>query len=125
MIEFLPDRPMISVVIPTHQRAPLLERALESLTEQTLPRSQFEVIVVDDGSSDWTENVCARIGEEISINYLWIVNSGISAAKNLGLFASLAPLVLFFDDDDLADPKLLEAHIEAHRAHPEENVAVL
>ena len=48
------DGPAISVVIPTYQRAPLLERSLESLTKQTLPRSQFEVVVVDDGSSDWT-----------------------------------------------------------------------
>ncbi|MEK6250797.1 MAG: glycosyltransferase [Actinomycetota bacterium] len=125
MIESSSDRPLISVVIPTYQRAPLLERSLESLTEQTLPRSQFEVVVIDDGSSDWTETICNRIAEEIQLRRLRIVNSGISAAKNLGLFVSRAPLVLFFDDDDTADPGLLEAHVEAHRAHPEENVAVL
>jgi glycosyltransferase involved in cell wall biosynthesis len=119
------DRPLISVVIPTYQRAPLLERSLESLTEQTLPRQEFEVVVVDDGSSDWTASVCDRLGGDLPLRYFRIENSGISAAKNLGLFTSQAPLVLFFDDDDLADPELLEAHVEAHRAHPQENIAVL
>jgi glycosyltransferase involved in cell wall biosynthesis len=117
--------PQISVVIPTYQRAALLERSLESLTRQTLEASQFEVVVVDDGSSDWTASVCDRLAQELSLRRLRIVNSGISAAKNLGLFASRAPLVLFFDDDDIADPGLLDAHLEAHRAHPEEHVAVL
>jgi GT2 family glycosyltransferase len=119
------ERPLISVVIPTYQRAALLERSLESLTEQTLPRHAFEVVVVDDGSSDWTERVCKRLAEDLQLRYFRIENSGISAAKNLGLFASQAPLVLWFDDDDLADPGLLQAHIDAHEAHPEENVAVL
>jgi glycosyltransferase involved in cell wall biosynthesis len=119
------DRPVISVVIPTHQRAPLLERSLESLKAQTLERSQFEVVVVDDGSSDWTASVCARLAEHLPLRYVRIENSGIAAAKNLGLFVAQAPLVLFFDDDDLADPRLLSEHVEAHRVHPEEHVAVL
>jgi glycosyltransferase involved in cell wall biosynthesis len=116
---------LISVVIPTHNRASLLERSLESLTEQTLSRSQFEVVVVDDGSSDWTGSVCSRLADDLPLRYFRIENSGIAAAKSLGLFAAGAPLVLFFDDDDVADPGLLEAHVVAHREHPDENVAVL
>ena len=81
--------------------------------------------MVDDGSSDWTQSVCKRLGDQLPLRYFRIENSGISAAKNLGLFVSEAPLVLFFDDDDLADAGLLEAHVEAHRAHPDESVAVL
>ena len=119
------NAPLISVVIPTYQRAPLLERSLESLTTQTLARSQFEVVVVDDGSSDWTRSVCERLSDQLALHYLRIENSGISAAKNLGLFSSQAPVVLFFDDDDVADPNLLAAHVDAHRAHPEDNIAVL
>ncbi|GEM_PF-863685 len=115
----------MSVVIPTRQRAPLLERSLRSLTEQTLARSQFEVVVVDDGSSDWTASVCDRLAADLELRYLRIESSGIAAAKNLGLFAAQAPLVLFFDDDDVADPGLLEAHVDAHERHPEESVAVL
>ncbi|HEX6460182.1 MAG TPA: sulfotransferase [Thermoleophilaceae bacterium] len=117
--------PQISVVIPTHERAELLERSLESFTAQTLPRSRFEVIVVDDGSEDPTADVCARLAEDLQLRYLRIDKAGTSAAKNLGLFASKAPLVLFFDDDDLADTTLLEAHVDVHQTHPEDNVAVL
>src|SRR5919106_2219637 len=119
------DRPLISVIIPTYQRATLLERSLESLTEQTLPQDAFEVVVVDDGSSDWTQSICTKLADQLPLRYLRIENSGIAAAKNLGVFASQAPLLLFFDDDDIADPGLLEAHVEAHREHPDEKVAVL
>ena len=80
---------------------------------------------MDDGSSDSTGEVCERLSDDLELRYLRIENSGISAAKRLGLFAARAPLVLFFDDDDLADPRLLEAHLETHREHPEVNVAVL
>lgn len=117
--------PRIGVVIPTHERAELLERSLESLATQTLPSTAYEVVVVDDGSADGTADVCRRAAGSLPLRYLRIESSGISAAKNLGLFACKAPLVLFFDDDDRADPRLLEAHVEAHRAHPQDNVAVL
>ncbi len=63
--------------------------------------------MVDDGSSDWTQSVCTKLADRLPLRYFRIENSGISAAKNLGLFASRAPLVLFFDDDDVADPGLL------------------
>jgi len=116
---------LISVVIPTHERAALLERSLESFAVQTLPSSAYEVVVVDDGSEDATADVCARLAEDLPIRYFRIEKAGTSAAKNLGLFASRAPLVLFFDDDDMADLGLLEAHVEAHGLHPEPNVAVL
>src|SRR5829696_6678725 len=113
-----PQRPLISVIIPTYQRASLLERSLESLAEHTLPRDAFEVIVVDDGSSDWTPTVCKTVADQLPLRYLRIENSGIAAAKNLGVFAAQAPLLLFFDDDDVADPALLETHVEVHREHP-------
>ena len=119
------EHPLISVIIPTYDRAALLERSLESLTEQTLPRDAFEVVVVDDGSSDWTKSVCSKLADRLPLRYYRIQRSGTSAAKNLGLFASRAPLVLFLDDDDVADQALLEAHVETHHAHPEEWFAVL
>jgi glycosyltransferase involved in cell wall biosynthesis len=119
------ERPLISVVIPTHRRAKLLERSLESFGVQTLAHSQFEVVVVEDGSDEATADVCARLAEDLPLRYFRIEKAGTSAAKNLGLFASRAPLVLFFDDDDMADVGLLEAHVRAHEKHPETNVAVL
>jgi len=118
-------KPRISVVIPTHDRAQLLEASLASLTTQTLRAAEFEVVVVNDGSIPDTAAVCERAAESLRLKHVPIAQSGIAAAKNMGLFAASAPIVLFFDDDDVADPGLLEAHLAAHDEHPEERFAVL
>ena len=117
--------PRISVVIPTFNRSALLKQALQSLAAQRIPRSDYEVIVVDDGSKDDTFSVCRGFRPQLDVRYFRIENSGTSSAKNLGIFASIGKVLLFFDDDDVADPELLREHIEAHEAHPQENVAIL
>jgi glycosyltransferase involved in cell wall biosynthesis len=117
--------PCLSVVIPTHNRAPLLEAALASLASQSLSPSKFEVIVVDDGSTDATPEVCERWSSRLPLNRMGIRQSGIAAAKNLGVFAARGPIVLYFDDDDLADENLLAEHLKTHARYPLDNVAVL
>ncbi|HNT36945.1 MAG TPA: glycosyltransferase family A protein, partial [bacterium] len=119
------SQPFISVIIPTYNRADLLSQSLESLVGQSLPKDQFEVIVIDDGSSDNTSDVCRNFSQRLPLRYYRQKNSGISAAKNMGVFASCGPILLFFDDDDVADPDLLTEHIRTHSLHPEENIAVL
>jgi GT2 family glycosyltransferase/glycosyltransferase involved in cell wall biosynthesis len=118
-------QPFISVIIPTFNRADLLSRSLESLAVQTLPKDRFEVVVIDDGSPDNTKEVCEGFAERLSLRYQRQVNSGISAAKNMGVFMSRGPLLMFFDDDDVADADLLTEHVKTHTEHPQENVAVL
>lgn len=118
-------KPSISVIIPTFNRADLLCEALKSLTKQSIPKDEFEVVVIDDGSSDNTEDVCRGFEKSLNIIYNKQINSGIAAAKNLGIFMSSSPLLFFFDDDDVADANLLAEHIRTHRLHPEENTAVL
>lgn len=118
-------KPSISVIIPTYNRADLLREALKSLTTQSLPRDEFEVIVIDDGSQDNTAHVCSDFEKHLHLRYQKQINSGISAAKNMGIFMARAPLLFFFDDDDVADANLLAEHFRSHRSHPEENVAVL
>jgi glycosyltransferase involved in cell wall biosynthesis len=122
-----PDRssPRLSVIIPTYGRAGLLRASLESLTHQTLPRDEFEVIVVDDGSADDTGDVCRALMVDLPLRYFRIEHSGISAAKNLGIFIARAPIIFFFDDDDVAGPQLLVEHLAAHARHAEESMAVL
>jgi glycosyltransferase involved in cell wall biosynthesis len=117
--------PIISVVIPTRNRAGLLEAALQSLAEQSMPLDHYEVVVVDDGSTDATPEVCARLGSTVRLKYFRLPEVGISAARNLGIFASAGVLTLSFDDDDVADRDLLLEHVRAHQRHPEEHVAVL
>jgi glycosyltransferase involved in cell wall biosynthesis len=121
----LEPAPVLSVVIPTRNRANLLAASLRSLEAQSLPRHHFEVIVVDDGSTDGTRETCAGFERALHIRYFRLAPSGISAAKNLGIFVSTGRLLLFFDDDDIAGPDLLSQHIESHAAHPEENIAIL
>ena len=120
-----PDRPLISVIIPTFNRADLLEKSLASLVKQSLPQKQYEVVVIDDGSQDHTRESCNRMRKALPLRYYYQENSGIAAAKNLGIFTSRSPLLLFFDDDDVADKELLREHLRTHQQHPEENIAVL
>jgi hypothetical protein len=117
--------PLISVAIPTRDRAELLEQCLGSFAGQTLARNEFEVIVVDDGSTDETAQVCERVASSLPMCYQRLAPSGIAAAKNAGLFASSGQNILFFDDDDMAHPRLLEAHVRAHREWSEPRIAIL
>ena len=119
------DRLKISVLIPTYNRAGLLTASLESLEQQTLPRDEFEVLVVDDGSTDDTPEVCRRFRERLPLRCFRLGHAGISAAKNLGVFTAAAKLLLFFDDDDVAHGELLRQHVLAHDRHSGESDAVL
>jgi GT2 family glycosyltransferase/glycosyltransferase involved in cell wall biosynthesis len=125
IMKTLSSRPLISVIIPTCNRADLLSRSLESLVNQSLPEDQFEVVVIDDGSSDRTGDVCREFSKRLPLRYQYEKNSGISAAKNMGIFLSRGPILLFFDDDDVADADLLKEHVKTHSLHPEETLAVL
>ena len=120
-----PVRLPITVVIPTFNRAAMLAATLESFVAQTLPKDQYEVVVVDDGSGDGTSQICNGFARRMELKYLHIENSGISAAKNTGILASRGHILLFVDDDDIADARLLEQHLKAHKEHPQEHVGVL
>src|SRR4030095_204291 len=117
--------PAISVIIPTFNRAAMLSATLESFAAQSIPKDRYEVIVVDDGSKDSTPEVCREFASRIELKYLHIDNSGTSAAKNTRMLAPPRKSLLFLGDDDVADRRLLEEHLKAHKRHPEENIAVL
>jgi hypothetical protein len=119
------DGKRLSVVIPTRNRARLLGEALASLTRQTLPRELYEVIVVDDGSTDATPQVCRAFEHDLDLVYLPIPPSGIAAAKNEGIRAAKGDVLFFFDDDDVAGAELLGGHLDAHLRRPEPEVVVL
>lgn len=117
--------PLISVVMPTFNRADLLEVALRKLAVQTLPANEYEVVVVDDGSADCTARMCRDLEGLLPLRYFRLDHAGTAAAKNLGVFVSRGTLVLILDDDDYPDQDLLRAHVEGHERHPKEAVAVL
>ena len=116
----------ISVVLPTFDREAMLLRALGSLRGQTLGHDQFEVVVVDDGSSDATPTVCQELMREWhELSYQYIPHAGLAVAKNAGVLAAGAPIVLFLDDDDVFASDLLEAHLRVHDRHRDDSLAVL
>ncbi len=115
----------MTVVIPTHNRAQLLDQALASLSRQSVGSESFEVMVVDDGSADNTAEVCRQWGKHLFLDYQRIEHAGTAAAKNAGIRAASAPLLFFFDDDDIAAENLLAEHLRTHARYPLENAAVL
>lgn len=116
---------LFSVLICTYNRASLLQGTLESLCHQTLDRSAFEVMVVDDGSTDATHDAVRAFESRLNLRYAYQRNSGLASARNHALFMSQGDIVVLLDDDDTAAPNLLQEHAITHRAYPQDNVAVL
>jgi amino acid adenylation domain-containing protein len=104
----------VSVVIPSYNNAKFLPEALESSLAQTYPA--FEIIVVDDGSIDNTEEVCDRYP---SVQYIYQKNQGIVGARNAGFYASTGDYLVFLDADDTLLPNNIEIGLNAIAEHPE------
>ncbi|HEY3517287.1 MAG TPA: glycosyltransferase, partial [Gammaproteobacteria bacterium] len=101
-------RPRVSVVVPTHGRPVLLARCLEALAGQTLPRADYEVIVVSDGPDAQTRAVLDR--SAFAVRHLALPRrSGPAAARNAGWRAALGTIVAFTDDDTVPSPDWLRA----------------
>jgi glycosyltransferase involved in cell wall biosynthesis len=115
----------LSVIVCTYNRAELLKKTLDSLVEQTLDSDKYEIVVIDDGSSDGTRQCVESFAERLPIKYFFQRNSGLAAAKNHGIFASAGEILFFMDDDDIAAPTLLEEHLGTHTRYPGDNYAVL
>ncbi|WP_447973761.1 glycosyltransferase [Nitrospira sp. Kam-Ns4a] len=117
--------PRLSVVIPTYNRQTVLPRTLAAFAAQTLPADQFEVIVVDDGSSDETPRVLQQIQTPYALRCLTQAHQGANAARNLGIEAARGEIVVFTGDDMIPEPAFLEAHLTFHQQHPAELDAML
>jgi glycosyltransferase involved in cell wall biosynthesis len=102
-------------VIPTYNRDDLVGQAVDSALAQTHPRC--EIIVVDDGSTDRTQEVLARY--EGRITAIRQENKGLAGARNSGIRAASGELVGFLDSDDLWEPRLVEEALKLFEAHPQ------
>ena len=99
---------LFSVIIPTFNRWESLQGTLLSLFRQEFDKSSFEIIVVDDGSSDETDSETKKIMErEPNLRYFRQTNSGPAKARNLGLSQAKGSIMAFIDSDALADKKWL------------------
>jgi GT2 family glycosyltransferase len=116
--------PRLAVVIPTHERNALIEGLLRALASQTLPLSSFEVVLACDGCTDATAETAMHVvgpggaAEGLMLTVVEQMRSGAAAARNRGMGATTAPIVVLFDDDMVPEPACLEAHLRAHAAHP-------
>lgn len=115
----------LSVVVPACNRKETLRLCLSALAFQTLPADRWEVIVVDDGSTDGTEDLCRTIQLPYSLKFLRQENSGAGAARRAGVEFACGEFVLLFNDDTIASSTLLAEHLFVHRQHPKEKWAVL
>jgi len=122
--EYSPERdregetalPGISVVIPLYNKRPYIARALNSVLAQTF--QDFEVIVVDDGSTDGGGEMVGGFGDP-RIRLIRQENRGVSAARNRGIEAARAELVAFLDADDEWMPRHLEALLRLRDKYPQ------
>jgi len=119
-----PESP-IGIVIPTYNRSEVLLSCLRHLERQTW--TDFEVIVIDDGSTDSTPQLVEeyRIQSPLHLRYMRQQNSGPARARNVGISALCAPICLMMGDDILASPNFVLAHLQLHQERPGLQVAGL
>jgi glycosyltransferase involved in cell wall biosynthesis len=101
--------PFISVVLCTRNRADLLDTAMASVVAQDYPKSEYEIVVVDNASTDHTAQIVARYASQANVRYVLEKRIGLCIARNTGWQAAAAGYVALFDDDAIAQSGWLAA----------------
>lgn len=113
----------VGIVIPTYNRAQTLLTCLQHLERQTC--KDFEVIVIDDGSTDDTPQLMEAYGKStpLRFQYLRQKNAGPARGRNVAIAALQAPICILIGDDIFATPEYVAEHLKLHRERPEKHVA--
>lgn len=115
----------VSVVVPTFNKDVYLPLTLQSLFMQDLERSSYEVILIDDGSTDSTAAVAKSFAErDWNFEYLKRPHRGRSASRNIGVNAASGDCIVFIDDDCICSRNLLTAHLARHRSKSQQTAVV-
>jgi len=109
---------LVSVIVPSYNHGIYIPDALDSVLNQT--HKNVEVIVVDDGSTDNTQDVVARYGDQV--HYEYQLNQGLAVARNTGLRLAAGDFVVFLDADDLLLSRMIEKSLMRFEAEPEAGV---
>jgi glycosyltransferase involved in cell wall biosynthesis len=113
---------MLSVIIPTRNRSKELKLAVESFEKQTLARHLFEIIIVDNGSTDDTQSVVANLAKNEKTKYFYEATPGLHSARHAGFREAASDILVYVDDDIEAFPTMLEA---INKAFLDDNVALV
>ncbi len=108
---------LVSVIIPTYNRADLVCESINSVFAQSY--RDFEILVVDDGSTDNTAEVLRPLAAQGLIRYIHQNNGGEASARNKGILEAKGRYIAFLDSDDLFEPEKLELQTAYLQAHPE------
>lgn len=106
----------ISVIVPTYNRLDRLKRVLDGFEKQTYSLTDFEMVVVSDGSSDGTDDYLRTLSTPLRLTAVFQPNQGVAVARNHGLERATGELILFVDDDVVPTPQLIEEHLRYHDA---------
>jgi GT2 family glycosyltransferase len=110
--------PKITVQMCTYNRRALLGRVLDALFKQDLDPAEYEVVLVDDGSTDGSyESVIERVAPPCAFHVVRQRNAGLARGRNAGIARARGTIIMFMDDDVLATPGLLAAHLRFHDVH--------
>jgi glycosyltransferase involved in cell wall biosynthesis len=118
------DRPLVSIVLPTHNRAHLIKRAIDSVVSQDY--SNWELLVIDDCSTDGTEEVIAIFLKDSRIQYVRNeINLGGSGARNVGILKAKGDFITFLDSDDEYLPEKIELQLQLFETSTITNLGVI
>jgi GT2 family glycosyltransferase len=117
--------PEVTVLLACHDRRDALPECLEAFARQLVPPGAFEVVAIDDGSTDGTRELARELELPIPFRLLTQPNAGAAAARNRGLPEARGRLLLFVNDDTIPAPDLVQRHIEAHRELADRSAVVL
>ncbi len=106
-----------SIIIPTYNRRDTLKRVLNRLFNQTYPKDAYEVIVIDDDSTDDTGVMVKKLSAPCSLRYLWQEKKGPAAARNYGLSKAQGEVIIFVDSDIIVGSDFIEEHLSYHKKH--------
>ena len=113
---------MLTAIICTYNRAKYIGSLLESIAANDLPKSEYEILLVDNNCTDNTREICesfAAAHKEVNFRYTTEPEQGLSAARNRGIKEAKGDIIVYIDDDALVDPHYLRAYTEWFAAHPE------